>query len=405
MEFAKVPATVLPASQEVWQNYLRTIDEARAMVMGSAWARTPVDRAQGLYYIQMLQTFGFNIYTAPRQAYPNFYTHSIFLPFELGFGAPAPDFFYHWTFLDGARTYRITGRRGTTRWAEMQAQRGFWGDADQRRLGNWDFDDFDIGPDGKFEIVASPTRQDGNWIELDPTARNITVIVRDAYYDWGKESGLELHIEAVGPAGDAPVAHSEEEMNRRLTAIGAMTTKAVKFFLDYNDRIAATVGLNAFYVTPMNSSDDVGGNPRASYLQMLYDIRPDEALIIETDIPDARYWSIQLADLWWQTSDYTYHHSSLNGYQTRIDADGKARLVLSAVDPGVPNWLDPVDNLTGLAQWRWYLTGGMPTPTVRKVPVADVRKHLPADTPIVTPDRRAAVIAARKRAVLGRFGF
>jgi hypothetical protein len=405
MDFARISTSVPPASQEAWQNYLTAIDEARAMVLNSAWARTPVDRAQGLYYIQMLQTFGFNIYTAPRQAYPNFYTHSIFLPFELGFGAPAPDFFYHWTFLDGARTYRIRGRRGDTRWAEMQAQRGFWGDADQRRLGNWDFDDFDIEPDGWFEIIASPTRQDGNWIELDPTARNITVIVRDAYYDWDTESGLELHIETVDPAGDAPVAHSEEEMNRRLTAIGAMTTKAVKFFLDYNDRIAATVGLNAFYVTPINSSDDVGGNPRALYLQMLYDVRPDEALIIETDIPDARYWSIQLADLWWQTSDYTYHHSSLNGYQTRIDADGKARLVLSAIDPGVPNWLDPVDNLTGLAQWRWYLTGGMPTPTVRKVPVGDVWKHLPADTPAVTPDRRATVIAARKRAVLGRFGF
>jgi len=404
MDFAEVPATVPPASQQAWQDYLTAIDEARALAMGSAWARTPVDRAQGLYYIQMLQTFGFNIYTAPRQAYPNFYTHSIFLPFELGFGAPAPDFFYHWTFLDGARTYRITGRRGNTHWAEMQAQRGFWGDADQRRLGNWDFDDFAIGLDGTFEIIASPTRQDGNWIELDPTARNVTVIVRDAYYDWNRESGLELHIEALDAAG-APVAHGEAEMNRRLAAIGAMTTKAVKFFLDYNDRIAATVGLNAFYVTPLNSSDDVGGNPRASYMQMLYDVRPGEALIIETDVPDARYWSIQLADFWWQTSDYTYHHSSLNGGQVRLDADGKARMVLSVDDPGVQNWLDPVDNPTGLAQWRWYLTGAMPTPSVAKVPLADIRAHLPADTPTVTREQRAATIAARKRAVHRRFGF
>jgi hypothetical protein len=353
----------------------------------------------------MLQAFGFNIYTAPRQAYPHLYTHSIFMPFEYGFGAPAPDFFYRWTFLDGARTYRIWGRRGTTRWAEMQAQRGFWGDADQSRLGNWDFDDFAIDADGSFEIIASPHRHDGNWMQLDPAARNITVIVRDAYYDWAAEQGLELHIEMLDRKGDEPVAHGEAEMNRRLAAIGAMTRKSVQFFLDYNDRIAAAVGLNAFYVTPMHASDDVGGNPRASYMQMLYDVGPDEALIIETEVPDARYWSVQLADFWWQTSDYTYHHSSLNGHQVRLDADGKVRLVLSRADPGVPNWLDPVDNPAGLAQWRWYLTGGMPTPVVHKVPFAELRSHLPADTPVVTPAERQAAIAARRRAVLGRFGF
>lgn len=392
-------------SDAAWRDYLKAVDDARAMVMGSAWARTPTDRAQGLYYIQMLQAFGFNIYTAPRQAYPNFYTHSIFLPFELGFGAPAPDFFYHWTFLDGARTYRITGRRGTTRWAEMQAQRGFWGDADQSRLGNWDFDDFAVGPDGSFEIIASPTAHPGNWMKLDPAAPNITVIVRDAYYDWDTEQGLELHIETLDRPPGEPVAHSEAEMNRRLAAIGAMTGKAVRFFLDYNDCIAATVGFNAFYVTPMHASDDVGGNPRASYMQMLYDVQPGEALIVETEVPDARYWSIQLADHWWQTSDYTYHHSSLNGRQVRLDADGKARLVLSIDDPGVPNWLDPVDNPAGLAQWRWYLTGAMPTPSVRKVPLAELRAHLPADTPIVRPEERVAAISARKRAVHRRFGF
>jgi hypothetical protein len=95
----------------------------------------------------------------------------------------------------------------------------------------------------------------------------------------------------------------------------------------------------------------------------------------------------------------------VNGHQVRLDADGKVRLVLSRADPGVPNWLDPVDNPAGLAQWRWYLTGGMPTPVVHKVPFAELRSHLPADTPVVTPAERQAAIAARRRAVLGRFGF
>jgi hypothetical protein len=242
-------------------------------------------------------------------------------------------------------------------------------------------------------------------MQLDPEAHNITVIVRDAYYDWDNEHGLEIHVEALDHTGEESVAHSEEEMNRRLRAIAYMTKHAVEFFLAYNDRIVDAVGFNRFYVTPMESSNNVGGNPRASYMQMVYDIQPGEALIIETDIPDARFWSIQLNDVWWQTTDYVYHHSSLNGHQAQADADGKVRMVLSFEDPGVPNWIDPVDYGVGVAQWRWYLTDRMPTPVVTKVQSTQVRDYLPQETPRVTPVQRQAQIDRRKRAILDRFGF
>jgi hypothetical protein len=104
-------------------------------------------------------------------------------------------------------------------------------------------------------------------------------------------------------------------------------------------------GRNAFYFQPMQSQNDVGGNP----------------------------WSLQLADPWWQTTDDAYHHSFVNGHQAHIDADGKVRMVIAARDPGVPNWLDTVDNLTGVALWRWYLAERYPTPSVRVVPFSAVR--------------------------------
>ncbi|HSV35319.1 MAG TPA: hypothetical protein VLI46_07160, partial [Ramlibacter sp.] len=65
-----------------WQECQRNIGEARALVLQAEISKDPVVRAQGLYLLQMLQAFGFNIYVAPRQAYPNFYVHSIFMPFE-----------------------------------------------------------------------------------------------------------------------------------------------------------------------------------------------------------------------------------------------------------------------------------------------------------------------------------
>jgi hypothetical protein len=156
---------------------------------------------------------------------------------------------------------------------------------------------------------------------------------------------------------------------------------------------------------PLRASDSVGGNPRAGYWQMVYELEADEALIIEAEIPNARYWSLQVADMWWQTLDYAHHHSSLNGHQAQLDPDGKCRLVISPSDPGVPNWIDTLGVNAGIALGRWYLADRNTVPTVTKAQVRDVRSHLPPDTPITTPDERRTVIERRKRAVLRRYGF
>ena len=177
-----------------WQDYLKVIDAARRRALASRWAQTPMNRAQAMYYISMLQAFGFNLYMAPRQAYPTFYSHLIFTPVEYNWGAPSPDFRYHWTAIDGARTYRIWGQRGKTNWLDIQAQRGWWGDADQSNLGNWDVDGFELGQDGSFEIIASATPHAGNWMKLDPTAHNICLLVRDIWDDWERAEGASIHI-------------------------------------------------------------------------------------------------------------------------------------------------------------------------------------------------------------------
>lgn len=395
----------MPSSvQDAWKYYLGCLDEARGKMFSSEWARGPTERAQAQYCLQMLTAFGFNIYCAPRQAYPNFYLQTIFLPFEYGFGLPCPDFQYHWTFLNGARDYRIHGRLGRSLWVEFQAQRGFWGDENQTHLGNWDFDDFTVGADGTFEIIASARPHAGNWIELDPNCRNITLMTRDALYDWATDVPMEIHIDHLGPEPAGPIAHSEEEMERRLRAAGRLVRFTVDFFQELSAKIVnGAGGRNRFWRQPAHAANNVGGNPRAGYVQMMYDIPDGEALIVETEIPKTRYWSLHVGDPWWQTADYAHHQASLNGHQARIDADGRVRIVISRSDPGVPNWIDTVDNTSGVALWRWYLAESHPVPTVTRVPLAKVRECLPADTPVVSIEQRRAVIAARARSVRSRF--
>ena len=249
------------ATRETCDECSKNLEAARELVLHAEISQDPAVRAQGLYLLQMLQAFGFNIYVAPRQAYPNFYLHSIFMPFESGFGAPCPDFFYRWAFLDGKRSYRIRGKQGTTRWIEFQAHKGFWGDPDQGHLGNHDLDSFKVDADGRFEIIASPDEHEGNWIPLDPTRSNIVMMVREAWYDWDREQGAEFHIEAIDLKGEEPMALDEAEMNRRMLAVSRLVKIYVEFFQGLNKRIDDGGGRGRFgegfghiFIVPMPSA-------------------------------------------------------------------------------------------------------------------------------------------------------
>jgi hypothetical protein len=64
----------------------------------------------------------------------------------------------------------------------------------------------------------------------------------------------------------------------------------------------------------------------------------------------------------------------------------------------VPNWLDPAGYTEGGIYGRWYDCSAEPTPTIRRVKLAELRDHLPEDTPHITPAERREEIARRVRA-------
>src|SRR5262245_52389102 len=90
--------------------------------------------------------------------------------------------------------------------------------------------------------------------------------------------------------------------------------------------------------------------------------------------------------------------NSINAYQAKLDADGKFRFVVSATDPGVPNWLDNMGYKTGFVYGRWNMCSSAPTPTAKIVKVAEVRKFLPAETPTITAEERDASLRKRRLA-------
>ncbi|MBV9841535.1 MAG: hypothetical protein JOY99_08410 [Sphingomonadaceae bacterium] len=151
----------------------------------------------------------------------------------------------------------------------------------------------------------------------------------------------------------------------------------------------------------------LGGHPNALKGRMIFDMAPDEAIIVEVEAPRAVYWSYSIADIWYQTPDYSYHQSSLNGAQGRMDSVGRFRVVMARDDPGIANWIDTVGLTQGMVNFRFYMPidDYVPKPIVTRVKGAAVRAHLPADTPLVGPDERKRILAARARASLARYGY
>ena len=80
------------------------------------------------------------------------------------------------------------------------------------------------------------------------------------------------------------------------------------------------------------------------------------------------------------------------------DADGVLRIVVSARDPGVLNWLDTAGYKQGLIQGRWADYDTNPVPSIRKVAFADVRESFPPEARTISPEDRATLIRDRRAA-------
>jgi len=395
-----VPPTELNATAST--AYLDAIDTARKVWMASPWVRDDQERSHALMQVLSSVHVAFNIGIAPRQNFPYFDKHPFHHPVAYTWGLCCPDFHYRHAFVDGARSYRITGRRGTSSWNEFHLMSEFWGDPDYVQTGAWDLDDFTVNADGTFQILLSADPQDGNWIPLERDKHNYMIVVRDAIRDWSSDVATEVSIELIG---DTPMDIgyiAEDDLLNRMQKAANFVRVSAEHWVSRAQEIVDEVGFNAFWE---GREQNLGGIQHAGYHFMVFAIEPDEALVIEVDIPKSgKFWGIQLADLCQHTLDYLNHQSSLNLAQTVVDPDGKARFVLSLADPGVPNWLDAARNKRGIAAWRWVRTEFVPTSTVTKMPLAEVRKALHPETAPVTVGQRAQTVAARRNGVRRLYG-
>ena len=232
--------------------------------------------------------------------------------------------------------------------------------------------------------------------------------MREAFGDWDNEQRTEMHVEAIDDIAPRTMVYDEAEMIHRLgDAVRFMTYCMTEYSMKVvEDVVALAGGWNRFAVPKFNATHaQAAANPEATYNVLAYEIGADQALILELDPPNPKYWGIQLTDCWDQTIDYTYHNSSLNKSQARVDADGKIRAVVCHRDPGIHNWLTPVDSYKGTVIVRWYFAQGISTPSARLVPYAELGRYLPDGTATISPEERRAELQKRRRVIERRYNY
>jgi len=324
----------------------------------------------------------------------------VFMPlWNYGFnqGGPDPDYVYSTTEIDPDGVYEISGTRGTTRFVEITEQT-FDMMAPSDMAGGpvpqtHDLDDLRLDADGRFRVVLSrerPAGHDGDWWELSVHTKRL--LMRKCSCDWIGEVDARV---AINRLDDGGADMTPAEIARRFSDLSAWVTGMIQFDMQLVRYYREHHGVNTLLRS--TKIDSMGGLPKQAYYDGIHEISDDEALIIDTEVPKtARYWQALVADDRFCTIDWVNRQSSINDTQAHIDSDGRFRAVISRLDPGVPNWLDKDGYPWGVIQMRWNHASNYPDPTIKKVPFADIRDHLPGDTPVVGPLEREAQLRRRR---------
>lgn len=306
--------------------------------------------------------------------------------------------------LDGDAVYRVWGSRGSSRRLDFTV----YGEDDMAPSISWaTTEDLEVSLDGTFELFVGGAKREGNWLASEPGT--VRLLIRQIHADWPVESPGDIHIDRVDDGRpDYPVL-DPATLAARIDATSQSLARAVRRWPELGrSRLAAFLPANS--LTPPRDTGMEGGLSGRLMVGGHWELSDDEALIVTTWPSAARYQGIQLGNHWWQSLDYANRQSSLTTDQARLSSDGAYHFVLSARDPGVPNWLDTEGLPRGIIMMRYdgLQDAELPEeehPTAEVVSFDEVIEHLPADEPRIDAAARAAQIAARREHVQKRFHY
>jgi hypothetical protein len=306
------------------------------------------------------------------------------------------------------------------------------------QTGKLDSKQIEVDAQGHFEVLLAPERPAGHTGNFIPTHRRTSrphpddpeaspdryasyLSGRQLFYDWEREDPVHLGITRLGDGGAHPPAYTPEAAADQLRRTGELVRGQMHFWNQFYTVLLETYGKrdgskgarfmprNAFNQPNAASRETGGGQSTNIYAGGVYELDPDQALVIESRVQvPPQYIGFHLSNLWGESHDFANHQSSLNGFQAELDHDGVLRWVVAHRDPGVPNWVDTTGHREGFMAPRWSYSetppeAQWPTVAARRVHFDEIRKHLPEGVRTLSPEERAGRIRIRQEHVQRRY--
>jgi hypothetical protein len=379
-----------------WQEFVGRLDELGRTITSPPFPATPAGDLEGLRHLA-LQTVCWMEWSIAHQdpRAPMFQRQNDLVR---QWGGPNADNVYRHARVHPSLRYRIVGRMHSCEDFILAIRRNFMHMENNGTIAELSAHELGLGPGDDFEILLGGEGEEPNRVPLPDEA--LSVSIREYYFDWQPAEPATFTIECLD--ADGPTAPFTSEglafgLEEAATHLHRSLTYWNQYMLDA--RTAQTD--NVFG----GGYDVQRGLAAAKYAFCFFDLGPDEALVVESDVPDSRYWSFHLYSLaWWEALEFATRATTRNHTQTRISDDGRIRVVVAHRDPGVANWLDTEGRREALLTLRWFWPlGDPPSPVAHVVAFDDVRSALPADEPVVTPEERRAELRARRDHVAWRF--
>jgi len=222
--------------------------------------------------------------------------------------------------------------------------------------------DLDIARDGTFRFVLAADEPSAlelagaRWIAVPEDSS--AIVVRQFIADPEVERPATFSIESLDPPGP-PARPTDEMLAEQLTAMAWTIWKLATLhqtikpeLLDLPNELV-TAG-----AAELGAADTT---PDSLYMIGTFRLDDGEALTLELEPPDTRYWSVTLENIWHECIDVRRRRSSLTNATAVSGADGSVRVVIAAADPGADNWLDTGGRHRGFVLLRWLDSPVAPT--------------------------------------------
>lgn len=379
-----------------WHEFCDRLKATGDRIIGEGYPTEERDRAEGYRYLTRLLSYSLRMEVEAGD--PAFPVMCRYEEPHTQWGGPNPDNTYLRATVSAEHDYRVWGNVKDMRQAIFSLQEG---DMQMEQYGVYSeqsLDDYVLGPDGEFELWVSREPRPGNWMPMHDDAHFFQIRIYNS--DWIHDASPAIFIERVGAEGVPPPPVEAGNLADSLERAVHWVEKSAVYWNNYTQ--AAWKHATPNTVNPAKSTP--GGADNILYGTCFWQLEKDEAIVLECDKPQAQYWNFCIHTIaWLESGDFANRQVSLSGHQIHVDSDGRIRVVLSAQDPGVPNWIDTEERERGLLVFRWVWASSNPCPEARVIKVDKVRELMPVDHPAVDKPARCRQLASRREQLWQRY--